>query len=127
MRIILVNGQPFMKRILFTLALALTGVNAFAQTITGRLVDDGGQPVAFANVVLFAGEPPAHQAGTTTGEDGSFSVEVPNGTYRLEASYVLTEVLEREEQRKDEHHHDAHEDLQRQTYLYIVHEGVLSC
>ena len=82
-----------MKRILFTLALALTGVNAFAQTITGRLVDDGGQPVAFANVVLFAGEPPAHQAGTTTGEDGSFSVEVPNGTYRLEASYVGLERL----------------------------------
>lgn len=82
-----------MKRILFTLALALMGVNAFAQTITGRLVDDGGQPVAFANVVLFAGEPPAHQAGTTTGEDGSFSVEVPNGTYRLEASYVGLERL----------------------------------
>lgn len=82
-----------MKRIQFTLALALMGVNAFAQTITGRLVDDGGQPVAFANVVLFAGEPPAHQAGTTTGEDGSFSVEVPNGTYRLEASYVGLERL----------------------------------
>lgn len=82
-----------MKRILFTLALALMGVNAFAQTITGRLVDDGGQPVAFANVVLFAGEPPAHQAGTTTAEDGSFSVEVPNGTYRLEASYVGLERL----------------------------------
>lgn len=82
-----------MKRILFTLTLALMGMNAFAQTITGRLVDDGGQPVAFANVVLFAGEPPAHQAGTTTGEDGSFSVEVPNGTYRLEASYVGLERL----------------------------------
>lgn len=82
-----------MKRILFTLALALMGMNAFAQTITGRLVDDSGQAVAFANVVLFAGEPPAHQAGTTTGEDGSFSVEVPNGTYRLEASYVGLERL----------------------------------
>ena len=36
-------------------------------------------------------------------------------------------LSEREEQRKDEDHHDAHEDLKRQTDLDIVHEGVLAC
>ncbi len=79
-----------MKRILFTLALALMGVNAFAQTITGRLVDDGGQPIVFANVALYADT--VLQTGTTTGEDGTFSIECGNGTYNLVASYVGYEL-----------------------------------
>lgn len=80
-----------MKRILFTLALALMGVNALAQTITGRLVDDGGQPIAFVNVALYADT--VLQTGTTTGEDGTFSIECGDGTYRLVASYVGYERL----------------------------------
>lgn len=80
-----------MKRILFTFALALMGVNALAQTITGRLVDDGRQPIVFANVALYADT--VLQTGTTTGEDGSFSIECGNGTYNLVASYVGYEKL----------------------------------
>ena len=80
-----------MKRILFTLALALMGVNALAQTITGRLVDDGGQPIVFANVALYADT--VLQTGTTTGEDGTFSIVCGNETYRLVASYVGYERL----------------------------------
>lgn len=86
-----------MKRILFTLALALMGMNAFAQTITGRLVDDGGQPVAFANVALYRDT--ILISGTSSSEDGSFAVPLTpsgsspktgeqHGPYRLEASYV---------------------------------------
>ena len=86
-----------MKRILFTLALALMGMNAFAQTITGRLVDDGGQPVAFANVALYRDT--ILISGTSSGEDGSFAVPLTpsgstpktgeqHGPYRLEASFV---------------------------------------
>ena len=80
-----------MKRILFTLALALMGVNTLAQTITGRLVDDGGQPVAFASVALYTET--VLRTGTTSSEDGTFSIECGNGTYRLEASYVGYERL----------------------------------
>ncbi len=91
-----------MKRILFTLALALMGMNAFAQTITGRLVDDGGQPVAFANVALYRDT--ILISGTSSGEDGSFAVPLtPSGStpktgaqygpYRLEALYVGYERL----------------------------------
>jgi hypothetical protein len=80
-----------MKRILFTLALALMGANAFAQTIAGRLVDDSGQPVAYANVALYADT--VLQTGTTTGEDGAFSIPCGDGTYRLVASYVGYERL----------------------------------
>ena len=80
-----------MKRILFTLALVFLGANTFAQTIAGRLVDDSGQPVAYANVALYADT--VLQTGTTTGEDGAFSIPCGDGTYRLVASYVGYERL----------------------------------
>ena len=80
-----------MKRILFTLALALIGMNVFAQTITGRLTDDDDQPIAFANVALYADT--VLMKGTTTGEDGAFSIECSDETYRLVASYVGYERL----------------------------------
>ena len=75
-----------MKRILITLALAFMGLSLSAQTITGHLVDDGGQPVAFANVALYADT--VLLGGATTGEDGTFSIPCGEGTYRLVASYV---------------------------------------
>ena len=80
-----------MKRILFTLALVFLGANTFAQTIAGRLVDDSGQPVAYANVALYADT--VLQTGSTTGEDGAFSIPCGDGTYRLVASYVGYERL----------------------------------
>ena len=80
-----------MKRILFTLALVFLGANTFAQTIAGRLVDDSGQPVAYANVALYADT--VLQTGTTTGEDGAFNIPCGDGTYRLVASYVGYERL----------------------------------
>lgn len=80
-----------MKRILITLALVFLGANTFAQTITGRLTDDNDQPIAFANVALYADTVLLN--GTTTGEDGVFSIECGDGTYRLVASYVGYERL----------------------------------
>lgn len=61
--------------------------------ITGRLSDDSGQPIAFANVVLKAIANDSLVTGTTTGEDGSFSLACQEGTYNLVASYVGFERL----------------------------------
>lgn len=63
-----------MKRI-FTFALALMGLSLSAQTITGRLMDDSGQPVVFANVALYADS--TLLGGTASAEDGSFSIPIP--------------------------------------------------
>ena len=92
-----------MKRILI-LALALMGLSLSAQNITGRLADDDGQPVVFANVALYADS--TLLGGTASAEDGSFSIPIPLSpsdsspksgehprTYRLEASYVGYERL----------------------------------
>nr|MCR5423842.1 carboxypeptidase-like regulatory domain-containing protein [Bacteroidales bacterium] len=81
------------KRILITFALALIGLSLSAQNITGRLADDSGQPIAFANVVLKTVTTDSLIRGTTTGEDGSFSIDCGDGTYNLVASYVGYERL----------------------------------
>ena len=36
-------------------------------------------------------------------------------------------ILEREEERKDEDHYYSHENLHWESYLYIIHECILSC
>lgn len=61
--------------------------------ITGRLSDDSGQPIAFAYVALKTIATDSLVTGTTTGEDGSFSLACQEGTYNLVASYVGYERL----------------------------------
>ena len=69
------------------------GLSLSAQNITGRLADDSGQPIAFANVVLKTVTGDSLIRGTVTGEDGAFTIECGDGTYNLVASYVGYERL----------------------------------
>ena len=39
----------------------------------------------------------------------------------------LAKLLEWEEERQDDDHHDSHQDLERKADLHVVHKGVLSC
>ena len=72
------------KSILMGLCAVLFAISTFAQnsTITGKVVDEKGAPVAGASV-LERGT----KNGTTTGNDGSFSLQVKSG-----ASLVITGV-----------------------------------
>ncbi|MBR5686003.1 MAG: carboxypeptidase-like regulatory domain-containing protein, partial [Muribaculaceae bacterium] len=64
-----------MKRFQFTLMMALVAVmTASAATFTGKVVDEAGLPAPFANVVLLNAGDSAFVAGTTTGDDGTFSI-----------------------------------------------------
>ena len=49
-------------------------LSASATTFTGKVVDEAGLPAPFANVVLLNASDSAFVAGTTTGEDGTFSI-----------------------------------------------------
>lgn len=62
-------------------------------SITGSLVDDAGQPVAFVNVALKNIDSDHVVAGTTTDSLGAFSVECGTATYNLVASCVGYERL----------------------------------
>jgi hypothetical protein len=64
-----------MKRYFFTLLMAVTmTLSALAATFTGKVVDETGLPVSFANVVLLNANDSAFVAGTVTDDNGSFSL-----------------------------------------------------
>ena len=55
--------------------MALVAVmTASAATFTGKVVDEAGLPAPFANVVLLNASDSAFVAGTTTADDGTFSI-----------------------------------------------------
>lgn len=84
-----------MKKFVPFLFLLLAGGMLAAQgsRITGRLADDDGSPVAFANMVLKDFETGRQLGGTMTDSTGAFSIECAEGGYTLVASCVGYERL----------------------------------
>lgn len=74
-----------MKRIviLFILFFGFVGFSHAQRTIEGMVTDTDGLPLIGANVLV-----PNSTIGTITDIDGSFSLEVPDGTTSLEVSYT---------------------------------------
>ena len=58
------------------LILACQGIitGLFAQTVSGKLVDEENKPMPYANVVLLSLPDSAFVTGTISGEDGTFSL-----------------------------------------------------
>lgn len=56
-----------------------------AQDIKGKIVDEKGQPLAFANVVLLNRQDSAFVKGVVSGEDGQFAIDSPcnNGIIKV--------------------------------------------
>ena len=83
------------KSILLLYALVIANIASIAQSsqISGRLIDEDGQPIAFANVVLKVIDSDSLINGTTSDEEGSFSIECGSATYNLVASCVGYERL----------------------------------
>ena len=78
-----------MKRLtilLFSVLGMATALHAQTKQVSGRLVDDNRQPVAFANVVLKHIVSDSILAGTTSDENGAFAISTNEGTYNLVAS-----------------------------------------
>ena len=89
--------KRFLLRTLSCLLCTASAAECFAArqtSTTGTVVDPGGVPVACAAVVLLDGG--AQLAGTVTGADGSFSLEVPAGTHRLTIRYLGYETFEKD-------------------------------
>ena len=86
-----------MKKQTFLLLCVLgmaTMLHAQTGQVSGRLVDDNSQPVAFANVVLKAQEGDSILAGTTSDENGAFALAAKEGYHRLVASSAGYERVE---------------------------------
>lgn len=77
--------KPYLLLLLFLTISTLS----FAQqgTVTGRVVDsESKEPLPFTTVAAFEGD--RLVTGTTTGDDGRFSLELPYGTYRLVIQFL---------------------------------------
>ncbi|MBZ5855908.1 DUF5686 and carboxypeptidase regulatory-like domain-containing protein [Flavihumibacter profundi] len=70
-------------RIVVCFLLLLGFFPAFSGTISGFVKDDAGKPLAYASVYVKNG-----REGTTTGVNGNFQLNLPNGEYTLIAQYV---------------------------------------
>ena len=78
-----------MKNLLTVLALFFT-VSLFSQfEVSGEVVDEFGEPLAFASVILQKSQDLNEVYGTITSEEGLFSIsDVPKGDYTLKVSLL---------------------------------------
>ena len=78
-----------MKRYYFTLMMALVAVlTVSAATFTGRVIDETGQPAAFANVVLLNATDSAFVTGTVTDTEGAFTLTSNTAKPLIKISYL---------------------------------------
>ncbi len=69
--------------------LVLMGVHAQSSSVSGSLVDDQGEPVMFANVILFQKSSNQLFKVETTNEEGKFNFSnIADDVYSLKASYI---------------------------------------
>lgn len=68
-----------MKKVLYiTIACILSIISANAQEINGRIVNETGQPLEFVNIIVLKTADSTFVQGTTSRNDGSFTLTKPN-------------------------------------------------
>lgn len=65
-----------MRQIFLFMVMLLVDSNVFAQGTNGRIVDEEGKPLAFANVMMLNSTDSTFVSGTISGEDGYFNLKV---------------------------------------------------
>lgn len=76
------------KRIFAVLLMAVFVLQAMSQNLKGKVVDNKGIPIAFANVLLLSKVDSAFIAGSVTKEDGSFELQSSNKDMMLKVSSI---------------------------------------
>lgn len=85
-----------MKRLLSTLILSALAATAFAAAqspVRGKVTDDGGTPVEFANVIFMRDS--VEVRGVATDSDGRFRTEIPDGDYTVRVQFLGYQTAER--------------------------------
>ncbi len=81
------------KALLFLFTTVLT-LSAFGQKLTGVVTDDSNEPLIGASVILK--DAAGKTFGTITDIDGSFAVQLANGTYKMDITYTGFETKTQE-------------------------------
>ena len=77
-----------MRRTALFLTAILTSVAMMATTFTGTVIDENNQPFPYANVVLLSAGDSTYLGGTTTGEDGAFTLASDKPSPIMKISYI---------------------------------------
>ena len=75
-----------MRKVILLLGLVLQVIIVDAQSVSGSLVDEKGNPVSFANVVLLSSKDSSFVQGTISNEQGIFSIDQTSGNNILRIS-----------------------------------------
>ena len=76
-------------KIAWLLLVSLTAsIGLSAQTVSGKLIDENGQPLPYANVVLLSLPDSAFVGGTISGEDGTFTLETTSESQIVKISSI---------------------------------------
>ena len=87
----MLRQKQSMKKLYFLFCLLLGWMpfsSVSAQTVSGKLVDETGQPLPFANVVLLSLPDSAFVSGTISGEDGAFSLQTTGENQMVKISSI---------------------------------------
>ena len=76
-----------MRKVILLLGLVLQVIIVDAQSVSGSLVDEKGNPVSFANVVLLSSKDSSFVQGTISNEQGIFSIDQTSGNNFLSWLY----------------------------------------
>lgn len=85
-----------MKKFLYlTIVCFLSFISIHAQGISGRIVNEAGQPLEFVNIVVLRTADSTFVQGTTSRNDGSFTLAKPEVPSFMKISYIgyLTKML----------------------------------
>ena len=77
-----------MKRITIFIACAIATMSMMAGDFTGIVTDENNQPFPYANVVLLNPSDSTYLGGTTTGENGSFTLPCNTTGFIVKLSYI---------------------------------------
>src|ERR1044072_4139600 len=80
----------FLKRCFLLFLFAITGINVYGASVSGKITDEKNEPVGFASVYA-----EGTTFGTTANIDGIYKLELKPGTYRLIFRYVGYKLLEK--------------------------------
>lgn len=79
--------------------------NSFAQSskyeVSGKVVDEAGRPLAYATISIQSTTNPDFLTGGITVDDGTFAIEVPEGTYDIKVEYISFESKTFEDRKVD--------------------------
>ncbi|MEO7874378.1 MAG: DUF5686 and carboxypeptidase regulatory-like domain-containing protein [Bacteroidia bacterium] len=91
MKIFMINKWRLMRRVINSLLFIFSFYTSNANSISGKVTDEKGEPLAFANVYL-----KGTTKGTTSNIDGNYKIELPEGKYEIVFKYIGYKMLVKE-------------------------------